>query len=43
MPVHTRSGLRHRALAEILSATGMRISEAIALNRNQIDRQRVLS
>jgi site-specific recombinase XerD len=37
MPVHTRSGLRHRALAEILCATGMRISEAISLNRDHID------
>jgi integrase/recombinase XerD len=37
IPTATLSGLRDRALIEILYATGMRISEALSLNRNQIN------
>jgi integrase/recombinase XerD len=38
IPTHTLIGLRARALIEILLSTGMRISEALALNRNTVDR-----
>jgi integrase/recombinase XerD len=34
---HTFTGLRDRALIEILYASGMRISEALSLDRHQID------
>ena len=34
---HTYTGLRDRALAEVLCASGMRIAEALALNSEQID------
>src|SRR5207249_6696209 len=34
---HTQSGLRDRALAEVLCITGMRIAESLSLNRAQID------
>ena len=34
---HTQAGLRDRALAEVLCITGMRIAEALSLNRAQID------
>jgi integrase/recombinase XerD len=37
IPLHTWAGLRDRALAEVLCPTGMRISEALALDRHQID------
>lgn len=37
IPMHTLVGLRDRALAEILCATGMRISEALSLRRDQVD------
>jgi site-specific recombinase XerD len=37
IPTTTLSGLRDRALIEILYASGMRISEALSLNRNQIN------
>lgn len=37
IPLKTLTGLRDRALAEILCATGMRISEALSLNRADID------
>lgn len=37
IPTHILAGLRDRALAEVLCITGMRISEALALNRAQID------
>jgi integrase/recombinase XerD len=37
IPTATLSGLRDRALIEILYASGMRISEALSLNRNQIN------
>ncbi|MEN6537888.1 MAG: tyrosine-type recombinase/integrase [Bryobacteraceae bacterium] len=33
IPIHTFSGLRLRVLVEVLLATGLRISEALALNR----------
>jgi integrase/recombinase XerD len=37
IPTHTQAGLRDRALAEVLCITGMRIAEALSLNRAQID------
>lgn len=37
IPIHTFVGLRDRALVEVLCATGMRIAEALALTREQID------
>jgi integrase/recombinase XerD len=37
IPTHTQSGIRDRALAEVLCITGMRIAEALSLNRAQID------
>jgi integrase/recombinase XerD len=37
IPTTTLSGLRDRALIEILYASSMRISEALSLNRNQIN------
>jgi integrase/recombinase XerD len=37
IPTHTFAGLRDRALAEVLCASGMRIAEALALDRQQID------
>lgn len=39
IPVHTFTGLRLRALVEVLLTTGLRISEALSLNRSSIDRQ----
>ncbi len=35
--IKTKSGLRDRAILEVLFSTGMRISELIALNREQIE------
>jgi integrase/recombinase XerD len=37
IPTQTMTGLRDRALIEILYASGMRISEALSLDRHQID------
>lgn len=37
IPTHTVVGLRDRALAELIYASGMRISEVLSLNRSQID------
>jgi integrase/recombinase XerD len=37
IPTHTQAGLRDRALAEVFCITGMRIAEALSLNRAQID------
>jgi integrase/recombinase XerD len=37
IPTQTFAGLRDRALAEVLCASGMRIAEALALDRQQID------
>jgi Phage integrase family len=37
IPTHTWSGLRDRALIEVLFSTGMRISEALSLDRSAID------
>ena len=37
IPTQTQPGLRDRALAEVLCITGMRIAEALSLNRAQID------
>jgi integrase/recombinase XerD len=37
IPTHNQSGLRDRALAEVLCITGMRIAEALSLNRAQLD------
>jgi len=37
IPVHDVRGLRMRALMELLLATGMRISECLSINRNDID------
>ncbi len=37
IPTQTYAGLRDRALAEVLCASGMRIAEALALDRPQID------
>jgi len=38
IPTHTLTGLRLRALIEVLLSTGLRISEALSLNRDSIDR-----
>lgn len=35
--IKTKSGLRDRAILEVLFSTGMRISELIALNREQVE------
>ena len=40
IPTHTWSGRRDKALIEALFCTGMRISEALSLNRDQIDWER---
>jgi integrase/recombinase XerD len=37
IPTQTYTGLRDRALAEVLFTSGMRISEALGLDRQQID------
>ncbi len=37
IPTHTFTGVRDRALTELLYASGMRISEALSLDRKQID------
>jgi integrase/recombinase XerD len=37
VPTHTTTGLRLRALIEVLLSTGLRISEALSLNRDTID------
>lgn len=37
IPVHTFSGVRLRAFVELLLATGMRLSEALALDREHFD------
>ena len=37
IPTHTITGLRLRALIEVLLSTGLRISEALSLNRDSID------
>jgi integrase/recombinase XerD len=37
IPSKTLAGIRDRALAEVLCATGMRISEAVSINRPDID------
>lgn len=37
IPTHTFIGLRARVLIEVLLSTGMRISEALSLNRSSID------
>jgi integrase/recombinase XerD len=37
IPTHTYAGLRDRALAEVLCASGMRIAEALSVDRPQID------
>ena len=37
IPTKTVSGLRDRALVEVLCSSGMRISEALSLNRDSID------
>lgn len=37
IPTRTSTGLRDRALTELLYASGMRISEALSLDRKQID------
>ena len=37
IPTHTFTGLRDRALIEVIYASGMRISEALSLDRKQID------
>jgi integrase/recombinase XerD len=39
IPTHTFTGMRLRALVEVLLTTGLRISEALSLNRASIDRQ----
>src|SRR3989454_8027820 len=39
IPTKKLMGLRDRALVEVLASTGMRISEALALNRDDIDWQ----
>jgi len=40
IPAHTWSGRRDKALIEALFCTGMRISEALSLDRDQIDWER---
>jgi integrase/recombinase XerD len=40
IPSHTWSGRRDRALIEVLFSTGMRISEALSLDRSAIDWER---
>lgn len=40
LPVTTFTGLRMRALFELLLGTGMRISEALALDRSQFEQER---
>ena len=37
IPTNTLTGLRDRALVEVLCSTGMRISEALSLDRDRID------
>jgi integrase/recombinase XerD len=37
IPTHTATGVRTRALIEVLLSTGMRISEALSLNQTSID------
>ncbi len=37
IPTHTSTGLRLRSLVEVLLSTGLRISEALSLNRDSID------
>jgi len=37
IPIGTRSGLRFRALCEVLLGTGARISEALSLDRNLVN------
>jgi integrase/recombinase XerD len=37
IPTHTLTGLRIRALVEVLLSTGLRISEALSLDRESID------
>jgi integrase/recombinase XerD len=37
IPTHTHTGLRLRSLVEVLLSTGLRISEALSLNRDSID------
>lgn len=37
IPISRSTGLRDRALIEVLCSTGMRISEVLSLNREQID------
>jgi integrase/recombinase XerD len=37
IPTHTYTGLRLRSLIEVLLSTGLRISEALSLNRDSID------
>ena len=39
IPTHTFTGLRLRVLVEVLLSTGLRISEALSLNHNSIDRE----
>ena len=39
VPTHTFVGVRLRALIEVLLSTGLRISEALSLNRDSIDRE----
>jgi integrase/recombinase XerD len=39
IPTHNFTGLRLRALVEVLLTTGLRISEALSLNRDSIDLQ----
>lgn len=36
----TRSGLRDKAILEVLFSTGLRVSELVSLNRDQVDDQR---
>jgi len=38
--VSTRVGLRDRAILEVLFSTGLRVSELVGLNRDQIDLER---
>src|SRR5262245_2758567 len=37
IPTRSFAGVRDRALAEVLCATGMRIAEAVSLNRTDVD------